>query len=98
MRPAALSSGEITTALATVSAWKHEGKAIIRTIDCATFPAAIALVGAVAGAAETMNHHPDIDIRWKRVTLLLTTHDAGGLTELDFALAREIDRLATTAR
>ena len=51
-------------------------------------------VNAVAAAAESAQHHPDIDIRWNKVTLALSTHDAGGLTEKDFALARHCDTLA----
>ena len=50
-------------------------------------------VNAVAEPAEKANHHPDIDIRWNKVTLVLSTHDAGGLTEKDFSLAKQFDRL-----
>ena len=96
MRPAALTPGEIGAALQAVPAWKHEGNAIRRTVDCETFPAAVALVGAIAVAAEAMNHHPDILIRYNKVTLTLSTHDAGGLTSKDFDLARTIDTLVAT--
>ena len=58
------------------------------------FHAAIKFVNAVAGLAAQAWHHPDIDIRWNKVALTLTTHDAGGLTRKDFALARQFDRLA----
>ncbi len=88
-----LAAVEITTALATVPEWKLSGNAIARTYQFKDFPGAILFVNAVAGLAEGAGHHPDIDIRWNRVTLVLTTHDAGGLTEKDFALAREFDRL-----
>ena len=70
--------------------WTLEGVSVVRTDVAASFPAAIAWVVAVAEVAETMNHHPDIDIRFCRVTWRLTTHSAGGITRLDFDLARRI--------
>ena len=63
------------------------------TVTLRDFAAALAFVNAVGAAAEAANHHPDIDIRWNTVTLALTTHDSGGLTVLDLALAAAIDRL-----
>ena len=66
---------------------------ITRTFQFPDFVAAMGFVNQVAGLAEAAGHHPDIDIRWNQVTLALTTHDVGGLTEKDFALAREIDGL-----
>ena len=57
------------------------------------FPEAIAFVNEVAGLAEAAGHHPDIDIRYNRVRLVLVTHDAGGITEKDTGLARRVDRL-----
>ncbi len=89
-----LSTEKIKIALATVANWEKKGATIARTYQFKDFPAAIKFVGAVAGIAEKAWHHPDIDIRWNRVTLTLTTHDAGGLTEKDFALARKFDRLS----
>jgi 4a-hydroxytetrahydrobiopterin dehydratase len=71
-----------------------EDAAIRRTVQLPTFPAAIALVDAVAVAAETRDHHPDIDIRWRNVTFVLSTHSAGGVTAKDLELAAEIDSLA----
>ena len=65
-----------------------------RTFQFKDFPAAIKFVNAVAELAEKAWHHPDIDIRWNKVTLTLTTHDAGGLTEKDFVLARKFDELS----
>ena len=67
---------------------------ISRTFEFADFPAAMKFVNPVARAAEKSCHHPDIDIRWNKVTLALTTHDAGGLTEKDFTLAAKFDSLA----
>ena len=84
---------EIKSALATVPHWKRRGKIIARTFVFKDFPAAVKFVSRVAVLAEKAWHHPDIDIRWNKVALALTTHDQGGLTEKDFALARKFDRL-----
>ncbi len=89
-----LGTTEIKIALANVPDWNKRGDAIKRTYQFKDFRAAIKFVNAVAGLAERAWHHPDIDIRWNRVTLTLTTHDAGGLTEKDFDLAGKFDRLS----
>jgi 4a-hydroxytetrahydrobiopterin dehydratase len=89
-----LSAPEIKTALATVPDWKKKGATIARTYPFKDFPAAIKFVYPVAGLAEKAWHHPDIDIRWNKVALALTTHDAGGLTGKDFALAKKFDGLS----
>lgn len=89
-----LTPSQIKAALRAVRKWKKRGKTISRTYAFKDFPAAIKFVNAVARVAEKAWHHPDIDIRWNQVTLTLTTHDAGGLTEKDFALAQRFDRLA----
>jgi 4a-hydroxytetrahydrobiopterin dehydratase len=86
-----LSASQIQTALAGVPAWRKKGTAITRTFQFEDFPAAIEFVNAAARLAEKARHHPDIDIRWNQVTLTLATHDAGGLTEKDFALAKKFD-------
>jgi 4a-hydroxytetrahydrobiopterin dehydratase len=88
-----LGDKKIIPALATVPNWKLQGATIVRTYEFKDFPAAIKFVEVVAALAEEAWHHPDIDIRWNKVTLTLTTHDAGGLTEKDFALARRFDKL-----
>jgi 4a-hydroxytetrahydrobiopterin dehydratase len=88
-----LSDDDIARELETVPEWERDGDAIIRTARLDTFPAAIAFVAAVADAAEEADHHPDIDIRYRKVRLELSTHSAGGLTAKDFALARRIDGL-----
>jgi 4a-hydroxytetrahydrobiopterin dehydratase len=80
--------------LAAVPAWQCRGQVISRTYEFADFAAAMEFVNAVAALAEAAQHHPDIDVRWNRVTLALTTHDAGGLTVKDVALARECDACA----
>lgn len=84
----------LKAALAAVPAWTRKGSVIRRTYAFADFAAAMKFVNAVARAAEGANHHPDITVNWNRVTLALTTHDAGGLTAKDFALATKCDRLA----
>jgi 4a-hydroxytetrahydrobiopterin dehydratase len=91
---AKLSSAQIKTALTGLSGWNKRGAIIARTYQFKDFVAAIRFVNAVAKRAEKAWHHPDIDIRWNKVTLALTTHDQGGLTEKDFALAKQFDALA----
>lgn len=85
---------KIQLALATIPEWRRDGEIISRTYQFKNFPAALKFVNDVGELAERVQHHPDIDIRWNKVTLALTTHDAGGLTEKDFALARQADKLA----
>ncbi len=76
-------------------AWSREGETIVRERKLEDFAAAIAFVNRVAELAEAANHHPDILLHgWNKVQLTLSTHSAGGLTEADFALARQIDALA----
>jgi 4a-hydroxytetrahydrobiopterin dehydratase len=89
-----LTAANLQTALATVPEWKKTGGVIARTYAFKDFPAAMKFVNAVAKLAERAWHHPDIDIRWNKVTLALTTHDAGGLTEKDFELAQKFDALS----
>ena len=74
--------------------WELEKNQIERTFEFDDFVDAIDFVDRVAEVAEEEEHHPDIDIRWNKVTLALTTHSAGGLTENDFKLAQTIDGLA----
>lgn len=89
-----LTDDELDAALPDLPDWVRAGAEITRTVEAATFPAGIELVRRVAAAAEAANHHPDIDIRWRRVVFTLSTHSAGGLTGLDISMAHEIDRLA----
>jgi 4a-hydroxytetrahydrobiopterin dehydratase len=89
-----LEDAQIAAALAAVPNWDRQGDAIARTFQFKDFPATMKFVDAVAGLAEQAWHHPDIDIRWNKVTLALTTHDAGGLTQKDFDLARQFDQLS----
>ena len=84
----------IILALAALPQWQRNGEIISRTFSFKDFPAAMKFVNDVAELAEQAQHHPDIDVRWNKVTLALTTHDAGGLTEKDFALAKQCDALS----
>jgi 4a-hydroxytetrahydrobiopterin dehydratase len=93
-RPGLLPATEIERRLAELPAWSREGAAIRRTYEFADFRAAVAFVDRVADLAESLDHHPDIDIRYDRVTLTLSTHSAGGLTGLDFQFAAAADGLA----
>ena len=88
-----LDEEKIISTLASIPNWQLSDGKISRTFQFKDFPDAIRFVEAVAVLAEEAWHHPDIDIRWNKVTLTLTTHDAGGLTEKDFALARQFDQL-----
>ena len=75
--------------------WEGDEHGIRRTVAAPDFPAALAIVQEVGIAAEAANHHPDIAIRWRKVTFALSTHDAGGrVTDLDVALAGTIDEVA----
>lgn len=86
-----LSESEIAAQLEGLSGWSRRGDEIVKTYKLPGFPAAIAFVTQVAFLAEAAGHHPDIDIRYNKVTLALTTHDAGGLTAKDFELAAAAD-------
>jgi 4a-hydroxytetrahydrobiopterin dehydratase len=89
-----LNAAQIKSALASVPNWHKKSDVISRTFQFKDFPSAIIFVEAVAQIAEEEWHHPDIDVRWNKVTLALTTHDAGGLTKKDFALAKKFDEIS----
>jgi len=74
--------------------WEIEEKSMSRVLEFEDFMEAIDFVNLLADVAEEAGHHPDIDIRYRRVTVVLTTHDAGGLTESDMELAQRINHLA----
>jgi len=78
--------------------WHLVGGKLVKTVNCAGFVGSLEFVGAVGRLAEEANHHPDIDIRYNRVTLALITHDAGGITRFDLALARAIDGVTAGVR
>jgi 4a-hydroxytetrahydrobiopterin dehydratase len=88
-----LAEQEIAEQLAALPDWSREGDSIVRTATLADFRAAMLYVGAVAYLAETANHHPDIAISWNKVSLTLSTHSAGGLTDNDFSMAEKISAL-----
>ena len=94
MKPQPLPDDEIARRLAALPHWSREGTEIARTFDCGNFNGSIAFVDAIARAANAADHHPDIAISWNQVTVRLSSHDAHGLTERDFALAGTIDDLA----
>jgi 4a-hydroxytetrahydrobiopterin dehydratase len=87
------SHAEIASHLSARPDWKVEGGELVRTFQFETFRDAVTFVDRVADIAEEANHHPDIDIRFNRVRLALVSHDAGGLTARDFAIAAGADRL-----
>ena len=88
-----LTEAEITAELPGVPAWYRDGSSITTVTTRKDFRDALLYVGAVAYLAESASHHPDIAIAWNKVTLTLSTHSAGGLTDNDFALARQISAL-----
>ena len=91
--PAVLADDELEAALASLPAWSGDRNGIRRSVRAPSFAAGIRLVDEVAALADEIDHHPDIDIRWTTVTLALSTHSAGGVTERDLELARRIDEI-----
>jgi 4a-hydroxytetrahydrobiopterin dehydratase len=91
---ARLSETQLTAALKSLSGWAAENGEISKTYTFANFVAAVAFVNRLADLAEAAAHHPDIDIRFNRVRIGLTTHDDGGVTDKDTGLAAEIDIVA----
>ena len=89
-----LTPTEIENELAPLAGWAQAGNTITRTFTLASFPAALAFASAVGHLAERADHHPDILIQYRKVTLTLSTHSAGGLTAQDFDLATEINTIA----
>ena len=86
-----LTKKEIADGMKKIPGWERQGDAISRLYTFSGFITAMAFVNHVAGLAESMDHHPDILIQYRKVKLSLSTHSAGGLTALDFALAQKID-------
>jgi 4a-hydroxytetrahydrobiopterin dehydratase len=93
MAPTILSEDQIVSRLKQLKGWSRSGSEIRKVVESADFVHAMGLVNSIALLAEKQNHHPDIDIRWNKVTLVLSTHSAGGLTDNDFKLAKSIDEL-----
>lgn len=90
---AVLTDSEIQQALASLPGWQRDGKAIQRVFEFPDFKAAMEFVNKVADAAEQANHHPDIDIRYNKVTTALISHDSGGVTQRDVRMARQINEI-----
>lgn len=88
------SGPELTAHLSALPSWHLDAGELVRTLSFKDFRAALAFVNHVGELAEKAGHHPDIDIRYNRVRLGLVTHDAGGLTQKDFDLAAQVDKLA----
>lgn len=91
---ASLTQQEARERVARLPDWQIEAGELVRTFQFKNFRESLGFVNRVGEAAETANHHPDIDIRYNRVKLSLVTHDAGGLTENDFSLAARANELA----
>jgi 4a-hydroxytetrahydrobiopterin dehydratase len=89
-----LSAAEIQARLARLPGWQIENGELVRTFAFKDFLGSLRFVNAVGELAEAAGHHPDIDIRYSRVRLSLVTHDAGGITDKDFALAEQAGKVA----
>lgn len=90
---ALLSEDEIEEALDGLDGWSGDTEAITRTVELPSFTQAIAVVDEVALVAEELDHHPDIDIRWRTLTFVCATHSEGGVTARDLDLAQRIDSI-----
>jgi len=88
-----LSAAQVTQGLSTIQGWQVQENTLTKTFTFKDFLAAMRFVNSVAELAERAGHHPDIDIRYNKVKLALSSHDAGGITEMDFSLAKEIAKL-----
>ncbi|MGK7904293.1 MAG: 4a-hydroxytetrahydrobiopterin dehydratase [Hormoscilla sp.] len=88
-----LSEASIKEKISSLTGWELEGKSLRRTKKLSNFVEAIAFVNKLVEPAEAANHHPDISISYNKVTINLTTHDAGGLTQKDFDLAKVISQI-----
>jgi 4a-hydroxytetrahydrobiopterin dehydratase len=94
---ALLSDAEIEVRIAELSDWERREKAISKTFECGDFVGSARFVDAIVEPAEAMNHHPDLAISWDKVTVTISTHSEGGLTEADFELAGKVDALSPTS-
>jgi 4a-hydroxytetrahydrobiopterin dehydratase len=92
-----LSMEGVAAGLADLDGWTGDTTGITRTAKLPTFLAAIGVVDLVAAVAEEMDHHPDMDIRWRTLTFACVTHSAGGVTTLDLELARRIDEIVASS-
>lgn len=92
-----LSDIAIQRELGNLPGWSRRGDLITKTFQFRNFLSGINFVNAVAKAAETVDHHPDIDIRYTKIICSLSTHSAGGVTQKDLDLARQIDSVVASA-
>ena len=92
-RPPRLPPDELAAALSGLPLWSGDGEGIRRSVELPGFPDAVAALVRMAFVAEQLDHHPDVDLRWRTLHLTLVTHSAGGVTGLDLQLARRVDEL-----
>jgi len=93
MPPAPLSPDDVSAALRELPLWSGDTDGLRRSVELPSFRDAVAAIDRIADVAEEMDHHPDIDLRWRTLHLSVVSHSAGGVTELDVQLARRIDAL-----
>ena len=94
---ALLDDAEIEERLSRLEGWERSGEAIARTFECDDFVGSVRFVESLVEPAEAMNHHPDLEISWDKVTVTISTHSEGGLTAADFELAAKVDALSPTS-
>jgi len=92
-RPPRLSPDAVAAALAGLPLWSGDADGLRRCVELPSFRDAVAAIVAIADVAEAMDHHPDVDLRWRTLHLSLVSHSEGGVSELDLELARRIDAL-----
>ena len=91
-----LSAQDVDARLGTAPGWRHEDESLIRQFTFPSFPDAIAFVARLAFSAEAADHHPDLHVDYKRVTVTWSTHSEKGITDKDFAGVKESDKIAKT--
>ena len=94
---ALLDAAEIEARLAGLEGWERAGEAIAKTFGCGDFVGSVRFVESLVEPAEGMNHHPDLEVSWDKVTVTISTHSEGGLTAADFELAGKVDSLSPTS-
>jgi 4a-hydroxytetrahydrobiopterin dehydratase len=92
-RPERLSPDDVAAALSSLPLWSGGPDGIERTLELPSFRMAAEAVSMIADVAEQLDHHPDMDLRWRKVRVAVSTHSAGGVTDLDLQLARRVDIL-----
>lgn len=92
--PERLSDIAVQRGLGSLPGWSRKGDVLSKTFQFSSFPNAMQFVNRVAESAEAAQHHPDIDIRYTKISCMLTTHDAGGITQNDLSMAEQIESAA----